>query len=185
MFGRNTLRKIEPQPAGDGLSYFGAAHVLESEAQYVKVRLADLREVWVRLALALPYEPVSGDQLLVISQGDDCYAIGVLEGHGRTSLAIEGDVELRAVGGSLTLEGDTGLELKSPEVQIEASKLSMVASAVSEKFDRLYQRVRGTRSQHAGETHEIVDGVAFQKAHRTTLLADETVTVNGKQIKLG
>jgi hypothetical protein len=185
MFGRNAVRELEARPANEGLSYFGVAEVLESDASHAAVRLSDLREVWVRLALPLPYEPVPGDQLLVIAHRDEHYAIGVLEGRGRTSLAIQGDVELRAIGGALRLEGETGLEIRSPEVQVEASKLTTIASSVTEKFDRLYQRVRGLRTRHSGETHEIVDGTAFQKSRRSTLLADETITVNGKQIKLG
>jgi hypothetical protein len=40
-------------------------------------------------------------------------------------------------------------------------------------------------SLHAGESHTIVDGQALQRSRSATILTEETVSVNGKQVRLG
>jgi hypothetical protein len=165
--------------------YLGPADVVEVRAHEVDVTLRGGARVRAELALAYPYEPVVGDVLLVTGKGGEHYVIGVLRGTGRTSLAIQGDVELRAVGGSLELSGDKGVRLHGPELQIYAGKLRTVAGAVTQQFTSLCQRVTTLLSVHAGQKHTVVDGDTIDKAKSATLLTEENVTINGKQIHLG
>jgi hypothetical protein len=151
----------------------------------VEVTLRGGERVSAQLALAFPYAPVVGDVLLVTGKGGEHYVIGVLRGAGRTALAIQGDVELRAVGGTLELSGDSGVRLHGPELQIYAGKLRTVAGAVTQQLTSLCQRVTTLLSVHAGQKHTVVDGDSVEKARSATLLTEETVTLNGKQIHLG
>lgn len=140
-----------------------------------------------RVALAVPYRAAAGDEVLVLGSrsGGDVYVVGVLSGAGRIELEIPGDVTLRAVGGTVRIEGDRGVELRAPEVRVEGRVLSWVAEKVLQKSDEVYQRVRGLLSVHVERAHTTVDETATTTAKSSTLLVAETATINGKQIHLG
>lgn len=168
-----------------GEVFLGPAEVIEVNASEVKVELPDGAVVRAELALAFPYEPSPGDTLLVIGKGGDHYSIGVLRGTGRAALSFQGDVDLRAVGGSLTLAADKGVEIEGQEVLVRSRKLRMVAESVIEKFTSVYQRVGQLLSVHAKEMHTVVEETSLTQAKSASITTEETVTVNGKQIHLG
>lgn len=149
----------------------------------VELRHGDL--VQVALAFAFPYEPRVDDTLLVIGKDDGYYAIGVLQGTGKASLSFEGNVDLRANGGKLTLSGDQGVELEGPEFSVHVRHVRMFADKVTEKLGSLYQRIGTLLSVHAKEVHTIVEGTTLTQAKNATITTEEMVTVNGKQIHLG
>ena len=166
--------------------YLGPARVTAAEAGRIMVELPGGTEaIPVEMALALPYEPAVGDTLLVIGRGENHYAIGVLHGTGRTVLSLPGDVAVHARDGSLSLSADKGVAIRGPELDIEAGKIRMVADAVVQKFHSVYQRVSALLSVQASESHTVVEKTSFTKAKNATILTEETVTVNGKQILLG
>lgn len=180
---RGGTKRSDAQDSGE---YLGPARVTESEAGRVAVELpVGGPPVSVEMALALPYVPVAGDTLLVIGREQRYYAIGVLHGTGRTVLSIPGDVDLHARDGALSLSGDKGVTIRGPEVGVEAGKIQMVADAMVQKFNSVYQRVSALLSVRAGESHTIVEKTALTKAKNATILTEDTVTVNGKQILLG
>jgi hypothetical protein len=179
-----TARKL-PHLAPEHDDYLGPAEVVAVEAGAVTVELPGGPAVEARLALALPYEPAIGDVLLVIGKGGAHYVIGVLHGAGRTALALHGDVALHAVDGTLSLTGDKGVEVRGPEIDVQTGKLRMVADAVVQKFASVWQRVSSVLSVHAGQTHTVVDGGTFAQSKSATILTEQTVTINGKEIYLG
>lgn len=140
-----------------------------------------------RVALAVPYHAAEGDEVLVLGsrQGGDVYVVGVLVSAGRIQLEVPGDVTVRAVGGTLRLEGDRGVEVRGDDVRIEGRTLSWLASKVLQKSDELVQRVRGLLSVHAERQQTTIDESATTTARTSTLLVAETATINGKQIHLG
>jgi len=166
-------------------SYLGPAEVTAVDLHDLTVRIGPEHEVDARLALAFPYEPVQGDLVLAIGHDDYYYVIGVLQGSGRTELAFQGDVALRAVGGRLDLHADDGVQVCSPEVEIRTGRLRVIAESLVEKVNRSYQRVRELLTCRVGRMHTVVDDSSISKARRTTILSDENVTINGKQINLG
>ena len=167
--------------------YLGPAEVVEITDEGVRARLPGHggAVVTATLALALPYAPVIGDLLLFIGKGEQFYAIGVLRGAGKTSLRLQGDVDLHAEGGALHLSADKGVVIQAPEVDIETGRLRTVASVVVEKCTSFYQRVSALLSVHAGQSHTVVDEASFSRSKSAAILTEETVTINGKQIHLG
>jgi hypothetical protein len=165
--------------------YLGPAEIVDLSPGTITVRLPSGARVEARPALGFGYEPAVGDVVLVISQGEGSYVIGVLEGTGKTTLALPGDVDLRAVGGVLRLRGDKGIEVDAPELELRAGKLRMLAGAVVQRFSSLRQQVRDLLSVHAGESHQVVDGAAYSQSKSATLLTEEKVSINGKEIFLG
>jgi hypothetical protein len=138
----------------------------------------------VRAELAIPYEPLVGDTLLVIG-AEEHYVIGVLAGRGKHVLGSQGDVVVHAVGGALELRGDTGVRIQAPSVDVEAGTLRTVARSVVEAFTTLHQRVSDLLSTHAGQSHTMVERESFTQARAAVIQTEETVTINGQQIHLG
>jgi hypothetical protein len=180
------MHNREAFPAAASVSdYLGPAEVLETAADAVRVRLRGGAVVGAQLALALAYEPVVGDLLLVIGREEDHYVIGVLRGKGCTSLSVQGDLEVRAADGRLRLSGDNGIELLGPELEVRTGKLEVFAGAVLERFTSLCQRVTKLLSVHAGQAHTVVDETLVTEAREAAILTEGTMSINGKEIHLG
>lgn len=165
--------------------YLGPASVVDVDGGDVRVELPEGDTVIVEPAFVVPYRPAPGDVLLVIARGKARYAIGVLHGTGKTVLSLPGDVEIRAEGGALRLFGEKGVEVLGPEVTLAAEKLRVVAAAASQKFGSLVQRVRDLLHVQAREMHTVVDETSVTKAKSASVLTEETMTINGKQVHLG
>ena len=141
-----------------------------------------------RLAARLclwPYAACEGDLLLVLGQGSEHFVVGVLAGRGKTSLELQGDVSIRAVGGALELSGDEGVRIRAPSVDVQTSALRTVATSVVETFSSLFQRITDVLSVHARQSVTIVDEGSYTQARTAALQTEETVTINGKEIHLG
>ena len=165
--------------------YLGPAEVVDVLPHEIEVHLPSGGAVRARLALAFPYEPAIGDEVLVIGNEDGHYVIGVLSGQGRTALSFRGDVDLRAEGGVLRLSSDRGVEVDAPEVTVLAGKLQQIAGAVAQRFSSLRQTVTELLSVHAGQAHSVVEGSSFSQSKSATILTEGKVTINGKAIHLG
>jgi len=164
----------------------GPASVVSVAEQEVHVHVSgEPSPRMARIALATAYRVAEGDEVLVLGRGPSLWIVGVIAGTGATELQLPGDVTVRAVGGTLRLEGDRGVEVKGAEVRIEARVLAVVAEKAIEKVDALYQRVRGLLSIHAERVHTTVDETQTTTARSSTLLVEETAMINGKQIHLG
>lgn len=158
--------------------------VVSVQAGVPTLELDDGRRVEVTLAMAYGYRANVGDVLLVISDGERHYALGLLSGTGDVTLELPGDVSIRAEG-ELELSGADGVEIHGPSVRLTADVLRVVAGTVKQTTDRLVQRVRGLLSVHSAEKREVVEGEHAVRADRATLLSESAVTINGKEIHLG
>lgn len=165
--------------------YLGPASVLRVEGSCVVVELPDGAAARAGLAFAFPYAPAPEDVLLIIGKDGSYYAIGVLQGAGRTTLTFPGDVELRAEGGTLRLWGEKGVELLGPELGVQVDKLKVIAGAVTQRLSSLVQRVESLISVHAREVHTVVEESSVTHAKSATVLTEETMTINGREVHLG
>lgn len=164
--------------------HLGPALVISVQPHEVLVDVGG-RETRATLALAFPYRPAVGDTLLVIGKGAEHYVIGVIHGTGQSALTFEGDVAIRASGGELSLSGDRGVRVSGPEVALEGQTVRVTAGALVQKLTSMYQRVREMLSTHSGEQETIVDGASLTRAKSASVLTEESMSINGKQIHLG
>jgi hypothetical protein len=173
-----------PEAADD---YLGPAIVVAAEgcATGVVVALPDGGEVRAEMALALPYEACPGDALLVIGRRGAWYVIGVLSGSGKTHLALQGDVTLRAIGGVAEIAGDRGVRLRGPHVEVQAGAMRVFAETVVETVTTLVQRVAGALTVSARTSHTMVEEGAYTQARTAAIRTEETMSINGQQIHLG
>jgi hypothetical protein len=175
------IRFLQSPPA----AFLGPATVVEARPGLVLAARADGVYVEAQLALQLPYEAAAGDVVLVIAQEQESYVIGVLSGRGKTSLALPGDVALRAVDGALELSGDLGVTLRGPEVNVHADTLRRFARSAIDTVETLIQRIAGLVTLHAGQQHTVVEDGAYTQAKTAAIQTEGAVTINGKEILLG
>lgn len=167
------------------VDFMGPGRVLSVAGGRVVVRRGDGLEVEVQMALALPYAPREHDVLLLISGSGASYAVGVIHGTGTTSLTVPGDVDVHAVGGTLNLRGDRGVRMHGPAVEVVAERFKVIAERSVQKVTTLYQHVRELWSMKADNAHIAVSNDIHQRSKNATVLTEEVVTMNGKQIHLG
>ena len=177
------IQPISEQSADD--IYLGPARVTQAGTREVELALESGEQVAAQLALALPYAAVEDDVVLVLGRGGRHYVIGVLDGHGKTALNFRGDVQLRALGGSLRLEADEEVTVRGRKLSLEAIDFKMTAENLVQRAQSAYQRVRDLLSVHAKRTTTVVDETILSKSRSATLLTEETMTINGEQIHLG
>jgi len=161
------------------------ATVTRVGAAALEVSLPTGEVVCPQLALAFPFVPAPGDTLLVLGQEERYFVIGVIESRGRTELRFRGDVELRAVEGSLELHGEHGVELTGPQIDLKTKRLNVVADVVTEAFGSLFTRVKSLMSVHAGASDTVVRGEWSHRSERAAITSQEAVSVNGKEVHLG
>ncbi|WP_437900733.1 DUF3540 domain-containing protein [Sorangium sp. So ce124] len=178
-------RKIRELPAPRPDDYLGPGRVVRVGPREIEVEIRGGERVAAQMALAFPYAPEVDDVLLVIGRDDEHYVIGVLRGTGKASLSFQGAVDLRAQGGPLTLTSDQGVAIRSPAVAIEAGKLQMFAGSVVQKFTSLYQRVRDAMDLRAGTARTVVDEQSYLTAKNASIVTQETMAINGREIHLG
>lgn len=179
----SNLAELLPSQA-DNL-HLGPATIVRPAERDVTVRLEDGRRAEAQLALALPYVPAENDVVLVLGKDSRFYVVGVLAASGQTSLTFRGDVNLKAIGGSLRLAADEEVTVRGQRVDLEASELTMRAVNVVQKFESVVKRVRGLLRVRAKRQDTIVDETASTRAKRAAIVTQETMSINGKQIHLG
>jgi hypothetical protein len=165
--------------------YLGPATVTRTGAATLEARLPSGETIRPKLALAFPFVAAEGDSLLVIGQDARYFVIGVIESTGETQLRFRGNVELRSVDGTVEIEGEHGVELRGPEIDIRTRKLNVVADKATEVFGTVFTRVKELLSVHTGSTDAVVHGQWSNRSKRASITSEEVVSVNGKQVHLG
>ncbi len=179
------FREASPSLPGDGLS-LGPGTVVAVSPAGLTVELPGRGQVKARLAVAFPYEPRVGDDVLVIGRADGAHwVIGVERSTGPASLTVHGDLEVKAVGGMLTLSADRGVAVGAPDVEIRTQKLRVFAESVLEHATSMAVRVRELYTLFAGQSNSVVEGTHVMQAKRAKVVTEETVSINGREIHLG
>jgi len=173
------------EPALGREVFLGPARVLELLGATPRVELPDGTRVRAEAALAFPYAPAVGDELLVIGKGDRHYIIGVLKAGGEVTLRFQGNVDLHAVGGALRLRGDREVSVDAPRTDIRTGRLEVIADSVVERLGSLYQRVKESVRLHAGDRLDLIDRDWHSRAERMSVTTRGTVAINGKEVHLG
>lgn len=164
--------------------YLGSATVTRSVGDRIEVTCDELGDgVVAKSALAFPYQPVRGDELLVIGDRGACFIIGVLEGRGRPRL--EGErVSVRA-GGTLRLSGGRGVSLTASTAQLAADRDVVLQShhAIKESA-RLCQRILDTVETLSRDYDQVIADGWVHHARRITAKVKKTFYINGGRIHL-
>lgn len=180
----SNVARLRREEALQTALYLGPAEVVRVLSPDIEISLSKGGLVQARPALGYAYEAQAGDTVLAIGHEEGYWIIGVIHGQGKSILHFPADVELHSAG-TMRITADTGIELKSPELALTANKLRAIASEVVHTFGTLRQRIRDLMSTHAGQSHTLVEGTAHTQAKSASILTEQKVSINGKEVHLG
>jgi hypothetical protein len=180
----------------DTAAYLGPARVVAPAGRpgFVQVALPDDDTVWARLALAVPYSPAEGDEVLVIrSDLDDTYVIGVLRGSGTTTLRVPGDLVIDAPNGSvrimagksIALAATRAVEISGRRGTFRFERMSVIAASLVERVGNLFTWATGLIQSRSRRLRTLARESWLARAGRVHVKAEENVHVNGQTIHLG
>ncbi len=152
-----------------------------------RVRLSDTWASVVVATWALPYRyvPAQGDVFSLVGRAGTYYVTGVVHGRGRSRLAFEGDLGIRARGGSLRLSARRGVRVVGRRVTLRAQTLEVLAVSLHEKVGRATRTVRGLLEEHAAQALRVVEGSETQLAGRRSIVAKGVARLGGRLLKMG
>jgi len=165
----------------------GPSRVVAFDGAEVVVEVSEGVTRNAKLAMAFPYRPAIGDLLLVIAERgrEEAYVIGVIAPIGTTALEFSGDVKVRAVGGTLNLTGDQGVRIEGGSLDVSVREVKVVAQRLVQSCSSIYQRAKDLFTVEAKEVHQLVEENFLSRSKAATVVAEEKVVFNGKQIHLG
>lgn len=164
--------------------HLGPAEVVQDLGDRLAIQFPDQKTQAVK-AITPHYTACPGDQVLVIGQSDTFYAIGVIRGRGKSHLCVDGDLNLQARGGKLSLQSDVQVQLHSPKVSLRTLSFDMIAEKATETFTHLYQTVTKKLHLKAGSSQTQVVNESTLSAGSITQQAKEDVRIDGDRINLG
>lgn len=176
--------------------YLGPAEVLApaDTSGFVKVRFPNQQTGRARLALAMPYAPAAGDEVLVVRQEtESAYVIGVLTGNGPVTLRVPGDLNLEAPRGAvrirsaaaLQLDSATGVDITAPRATVRAGRLNLLATTLVQRVASAYTWATGLIQTKSRRLRQVSDEGWFVRAGRAHIKTSDNVSINGKTIHLG
>jgi sucrose-6-phosphate hydrolase SacC (GH32 family) len=158
------------------------------------VRLASGARVTARMAIAVPYQPVIGDEVLVISQGDEqTYVIGILKGSGLTKWSVPGDLVFEAPYGGIKLEcaqpmqfnSERRIDIASPQMTLRATRLEFSARSLVQRVGNAYLWVKELFQVKSRRYRAVADESYLVKTKRVRMKSDGDFNIDGKTIHLG
>jgi hypothetical protein len=164
--------------------FLGAAKILRIDGARLLLAMND-KQAWACSAVGYPYSFQVDDVVLAIGQLDDWYVIGVLHGSGKTSLQVPGDLQLIAPCGSIELVAAKGITLRSPTVQIVATRLHIAAKKLRERFEQASCWVTGGLNLVAKRMTTKVGQSYRLSAGKIVERAAGDVKIDGNKIHLG
>jgi hypothetical protein len=140
-------------------TYFGPGTAMGPAVDgRVRVRLPDGDVVPATMALAVPYVPSAGDELLVASG----YVIGVIRSAGPATIRYAGDVRIESEG-----------------------TISIRARRLVERVADAFCWVTGLFQVKARRVRSVATNELLMKSHRTHLKSEADFSINGRTIHLG
>jgi hypothetical protein len=161
----------------DTATYLGPATALRNAVgDHVEVSFPTGEQVRARLALAVPFRPSAGDELLVAAQDPDtAYVIGVLRSRGPMKLAAAGDIVIESRG---------TLSMSAARVKLTGGVLEIVAGRLLQRARAAYAWIAGLFQLKTQRTRMSAESTWHLDSGRAVLRAKNDVRVNGKTINL-
>jgi len=171
------------QSAAAAEGYLGPATILAIQGNRVHLETPDAFP-WATMAMAQGYEPQEGDQVLAITRGKEWYVIGLIQGTGRSSFTVPGDLEFRAPRGRIDFVSRDGVSLRSRAVELVADTMEFTARSIFERFVDATRWVKDAIHTRAGRTDTVVEGDSHLQAGEIIEQAEGDVRIDGKTIHL-
>ena len=175
--------------------YLGPARVVAPDGKpgYVQVVLADDEVLRARLALAVPYSPVAGDEVLVICQEmPDAYVIGVLRGSGPITLRVPGDLKLEAPRGEISIIAGKSVKVRGAQaIELAAratfrfNRLNVLVTTLVQRLANSFTWATGLVQSKSRRLRQVAEEGWLVRAGRAHVKTQDNIHINGKAIHLG
>jgi uncharacterized protein DUF3540 len=193
----NLARKLEDDLV---FQYVGAVARVRGDAIVIRTATS---EVEARRGASCLLEPRAGDRVLVCEHGVERYVLAILtrEDEGRSTLAVDGDVEVRVRSGRFVVAAQEGVEIVSGKdvsvvsgtldvnavdgnvalrrltfvgtlVQAEIEKIKLLAERLDSVVERVAQRVK--------RSYRTVEETDQVKAERIDYAAKKTMSLHAE-----
>ena len=180
------MANVHPLPAiNEAADYLGPAKVVAVRPTEVELVRPDGRRLCATPALAFSYQLALDDEVLAIGGEAGAWVIGVIASAGPAVLSHHGDIELRAVGGTVKVTADEACEIAAPRTTLRTKALGIVADRMRQTVGSLVSRARELWSVEAGEHQTRVAGKVYQQSQSASILTEDKVSINGKAVHLG
>ena len=174
--------------------YLGPARVLAAgEPGYVQVVISADDVVWARMAMAIPYKPEPGDEVLVICNAPHAFVIGVLEGQGTTTLRVPCDLRLEApqgdvhivAGKTIRMRSEVAMDLSAPRATFRFARLNLLVTTLVQRLTNAFTWATGLVQSKSGRLRWIAEDGWFVRAGRAHVKTSDNIHVSGKTVHLG
>ncbi len=177
-------------------SYLGPARVVAGAGRpgYVHVALPEDGSMWARLAMAVPYNPMPGDEVLVIcDEPPNAYVVGVLKGSGTTTLRVPHDLRLEApfgdvhidAGHSIKMHSEVAIDMTSPRATFRFSRLNVLVTTLVQRLTNAYTWAVGLVQTKGRRVRCVAKEGWLVRAGRAHVKTSDNIHINGKTIHLG
>ena len=151
--------------------------------QRLELELEDGQIVEGRIAIGVPYQPLRGDEVVVVGAGKERFVIGLTEGRGRIALRAQ----------RLTLAARGRLRLAAKRVRLEAPRVDFhVAGRLRQRVaeamvdvGELEQHVVGMLGLVTRHADLQVLGTWYGQAKRVVWKVKDVFHINGETVRLG
>lgn len=176
--------------------YLGPARVSGAPGRpgFVQVELPDGIRVQARLALAVPYSPESGDEVLVVCQElPQVWVIGLLRGRGKTTLRVAGDLTIEAphgavnilAGKGIRMESEESIGLSAPRATLRFGRLNILVTTLVQRLVNSFVWASGLIQFKSRRLRQVSDEGWLVRSGRAHLKSKDNFHINGKTIHLG
>ncbi len=150
--------------------------------------------MWARMAMAVPYKPEPGDEVLVIcNEPPHAYVIGVLQGHGTTTLQVPADLRFEAPRGEVHILAGKAIQMRSDSGAgagcaartfrfVSAEPAGHDARAAPDQRVHLGNRPRSVQERAVAR---IAEESWFVRAGRAHVRTTDNIHITGKTLHLG
>ena len=176
-------------------SYLGPAKVLEAGEQGdVRVAVRNDDVFWARVAMAIPYTPAPGDEVLVIRDAaTNGYVIGVLQGLGTTTLRVPSDLRIEAphghvlitAGKAIQLRSEVAVDMRAPRATFRFARLNLVVTTLVQRLTNAFTWATGLVQFKSERLRWFAEEGWFVRAGRAHVRTSDNIHIAGKTIHLG
>lgn len=126
-------------------------------------------------ALAHNYRPSVSDKVLVVSNEQASFIIGVVETSADAVFTFPANVQFHAPKGEISFSSGKQIDLHAPVIKVTGGKIKLFAKSLTEKVETAFRSVKGLLRIRAGRRQSKVEGLDINKAEQHVMKASKDV----------
>ena len=168
-------------------SYVGEAVVdAVIDGHALLVTLPSALVVEAKIATCLPYGFGVGDRVVLVGKKSAYYVIALAKPRLKTTLEVDGNIHLEALGGTMEVVGDQGIVVEAPEVAVHArDRFTVEAHRLHRTSTETWTEVDGVLRTTTRDSDTAIRAGWYTKAQSVVLKVEKAFRFRGKVVRLG